>query len=144
MRRSTGLAGFVAGICAMWVIGCASSAKCPQSGGQKVSDKPSGRLIHCVFFTCKEGTPDSEIDSLVADAYNLLAKVPGVKRVDSGRRDERLNREVNNRTYTVGLLVEFDDKAGHDIYADHPTHMEYVNKHKEHWTKVEVFDYVAK
>lgn len=100
-----------------------------------------GKFIHCVFFTLKPGTPDTEIDSLIGDAQALLAKIPSVRRIDSGRRDPRFNRDVNDKDYTVGLLVCFDDKDGHDIYADHPLHLEFLSRHKAHWASVRVFDF---
>ena len=101
------------------------------------------KYVHAVYFTCKPGTPDSEIDALVADGYALLSKVPSVRLVDSGRRDSDALRDVNVTDYDVGLIVYFDDRAGHDLYADHPKHLEYVEKHKAHWATVRVYDFVA-
>ena len=101
-------------------------------------------FVHAVLFNMKSGTPEAEIDSLVADAYQLLAKVPTVRRIDSGRREVLMQRDVNDKAFTVGLTVYFDDKAGHDVYATHPLHIDYINKHKDHWAAVRVFDFVAK
>jgi hypothetical protein len=101
------------------------------------------KYVHAVFFTCKDGTPDAEIDALIADGNDLLGRIPTVRRVDTGRRDPEATREVNVTDYHVGLVVYFDDRAGHDVYADHPNHLEYVAKHKDHWAKVRVLDFIA-
>jgi hypothetical protein len=102
------------------------------------------RYVHAVFFTCKPGTPDSEIESLVADGYKLLAQVPSVRQLESGRRDLEAVRDVNVKDYDVGLVVYFDDRAGHDVYAQHPRHLEYIDRHKSNWETVRVFDFIAK
>jgi len=103
----------------------------------------SPKYVHAVFFTCKPGTPVSEVDQLVADGYELLAKVPSVRRVQTGRRDVDAARDVNVTDYDVGLLVHFDDKRGYDEYEKHPTHRKYVEKHKQHWSNVRVCDFIA-
>ena len=104
----------------------------------------SPKYVHAVYFTCKPGTPDGQIDALVADGYELLAKVPTVRRVETGRRDVEADRDVNATDYDVGLIVYFDDKAGLDAYIEHPTHVQYVEKHKTHWETVRVFDFAAR
>lgn len=113
-------------------------AASPSTGGAA-----PGKFVHCVFFTCKPGTPDTAIDALVADAERILARIPSVRQIESGRRDARMVRDVNEKDYTVGLVVYFDDKAGHDIYNEHPLHQEYVAKHKPHWAGVKVYDFQA-
>ena len=99
--------------------------------------------VHCVFFACKAGTPAAEIDAQVADARAILARIPTVREIESGQRDETVNRDVSVTDYEIGLVVFFDDKPGYDVYSDHPLHLEYIGKHKDKWTGVRVFDYVA-
>lgn len=101
-------------------------------------------FVHVVLFTVKPATPDDRIDAQVADAYTLLATIPTVRHIQSGRREQAMQREVNNREFEIGLVVHFDDKAGHDVYAAHETHLAYVEKHKAIWAKVEVSDFVAR
>jgi hypothetical protein len=139
----------------MWAViglmlllsGC--QATDPHTGAQWTGSMaaPNGgggsKLVHAVFFTMRPGTPDSEVDALIADAQQLLSRIPTVRRVDSGRRDPSFTRDVNDKDFTVGLVVYFDDKAGHDVYQDHDLHQQYVSKHKDHWATVRVFDFVA-
>src|SRR5687768_17572240 len=121
--------------------GCASTevSKCSNTTVQHAPAEP--KFVHAVFFTMKPDTSESAIDSLVDDAYTMLAKIPAVRKIESGRRDERMMRDVNDKDFTVGLMVYFDDKAGHDAYSDHPLHTEYVAKNKEHWANVRVYDF---
>jgi hypothetical protein len=99
--------------------------------------------VHCVFFTFKPGTAKSEIDAQIASGRELLAKIPTVRKLDTGQRDPEAVRDVNDKDYEVGLVVCFDNKAGHDVYATHPLHMEYIDRHKPHWARVRVFDYLS-
>ncbi len=99
--------------------------------------------VHCVFFTFKPGTAKSEIDAQIASGRELLAKVPTVRRLETGHRDETMNRDVSVTDFDLGLVVLFDDRAGHDVYANHPLHLEYINRHKPHWAGVRVFDYLS-
>jgi len=101
-------------------------------------------FVHVVLFTMKPGTPDDAIDAQVNDAYDMLAQVPTVRHIQSGRREHALQRDVNNQEFEIGLAVHFDDKAGHDIYNTHETHVAYVEKHRANWAKVEVSDFVAR
>jgi len=126
MRSLTTTVGGLVCLAALGAAGCASP-----------------KYVHAVFFTCKPGTPDSEIDALVADGYKLLSKVPSVRKLDTGRRDPGAERDVNVKDYNVGLLVYFDDRRGCDQYTDHPLHKQYVEKHKPYWSQVRVCDFVA-
>lgn len=99
--------------------------------------------VHCVYFTCNPDVPASQIDAQVADAADLLGKIPSVRLVRSGRRDVAMQRDVNATDYDIGLTVLFDDKAGLQLYADHPLHLEYIGKYKQNWQRVRVYDFVT-
>jgi hypothetical protein len=103
----------------------------------------SPKYVHAVYFTCHDGTSDAEIDALIADGHKLLGDIPTVQRVETGRRDPCADRDVNVTDYDVGLIVYFDNREGHDVYQDHPKHLEYVRKHKPNWTQVRVCDFVT-
>lgn len=122
--------------------GCADSAT---SGPRRTGEAAAGTgpFVHVVFFDLKPGTSPAASDKLVEDAYRLLAKIPTVRRLDSGPRVLEMQREVNDQTFSIGLAVYFDDKAGHDVYATHPLHVDFIEQNKEHWGKVRVFDFVA-
>ena len=101
------------------------------------------RFVHCVFFTLKPEVKDDQITEFIRDCY-LLKQVPSVRKLEAGRRDERMTRDVNVTDYTIGLVVYFDDKEGHDLYNAHALHQKLVEKHKDQWSKVRVFDFDAK
>lgn len=99
--------------------------------------------IHCVFFTCKPNTADEAIQAQIDDGQELLAKIPSVKLLRTGRRDIDMQREISVTDYEIGLVVMCDDKAGYNVYANHPLHLEYILRHKPIWNRVRVCDYIV-
>ncbi len=131
-------------LAALWILpaGCASTRPGPNGAGQPVGAK-SSKFVHAVFFTFKPEVTDEQTAEFIRDCY-ALKKIQAVRKLDAGRRDERMTRDVNVTDYTVGLVVYFNDMAGHDEYIAHPVHQELVDKHKDKWASVRVFDFDAK
>ncbi|NLX14839.1 MAG: Dabb family protein [Phycisphaerales bacterium] len=102
------------------------------------------RYVHAVFFSFKEGTPPAEMEALASDSIEQLSKIPSVRKIASGPRDAQALREVNVADFDIGLVVYFDDKAGYDLYENHPIHEQYVQKYRSSWAQVRVFDFIAK
>lgn len=146
--HTTAILVALVGLIGLAIAGCSGTEGGPQrttaTCGGSTTTSGSAKFVHAVFFTLKENTPEAEIDSLIADADQLLAKIPSVRKIDSGRRDTRMDRDVNDKDFTVGLVVYFDDKEGHDVYSAHPLHQQYIEKHKAYWAGVKVFDFVAR
>ncbi|UCD27472.1 MAG: Dabb family protein, partial [Planctomycetota bacterium] len=61
------------------------------------------KYVHAVFFTLKPDTPQSQIDRLVDDCCTMLPKVPSVRKIESGKRDVKADRKVNDKNFHVGL-----------------------------------------
>ena len=57
-----------------------------------------------------------------------------------GIRDAGLDREVNDADFDVSLVVVFENRQTHDVYQDHPEHLTFVERNKQTWRSVRVFD----
>jgi hypothetical protein len=99
-------------------------------------------IVHAVFFELKPGLSDAQVRDFIEGCYRL-ADIPSVRQIEVGPRDERMQREVNDQKFGIGLVVYFDDKAGHDLYQDHPIHLEMIQNHREKWAGVRVFDFTT-
>lgn len=99
--------------------------------------------VHCVYFTCKEGTSEAAIQALAVDGEAMLKDIPSVRRIHCGPRDATMQRDVNDTAYDVGLCVLFDDKAGYELYSAHEHHQAFLAKHRDGWAEVRVFDFVG-
>ena len=96
-------------------------------------------LAHNVFFTLKDKS-DESVATFVETARHYLAGHDGVAFFAVGGLNNELDRPVNDQDFQVALHVVFDDKAAHDVYQVHERHLEFIDKNKERWEKVRVFD----
>src|SRR5262249_23217950 len=106
------------------------------------ADKADAPYIHAVIFYLKKDAPKDEAKALIADATELLAKIPTVRGVKAGLPAEKSTPKFAVTDYQVGLLVFFDNFDGLKTYLDHPLHVKYVEKHEKHIDKVVVYDFI--
>jgi hypothetical protein len=109
---------------------------------QKEKAKEKKMLVHNVFFTLKERTPENR-QKLVEACKKHLTKHDGEVFFSCGPLCEDLKREVNDTAFDVALTIVFEDKAAHDKYQDHKRHLQFIKENKDLWTKVRVFDNYA-
>ena len=105
--------------------------------------KTAGRagFVHTVIFYLKKDVPDSTVDTVIADARDLLSQVPAVRGLKVGRRSERSNESRNDKEFQIGLLVLFDGYDGLQEYMQHPKHKEFVARHLKKFENIKVFDF---
>lgn len=128
MKRLLLLSVLLSGLCA--------------GGETRAADKPEAPYVHAVIFYLKKDAPKDEAKALIADASELLAKIPTVRLVKAGVPADKATPKVAVTDYQVGLLVLFDNYDGLKTYLDHPLHTKYVEKHEKHIDKVLVYDFL--
>lgn len=96
------------------------------------------RLAHQVFFTLKNRTA-ADVDALVTDCQEYLAGHDGLVQFAVGRREPKYTRPVNV-DYDVALHTVFADQAAHDAYQTAPRHLQFIDRNKETWASVQIFD----
>ncbi len=101
--------------------------------------KKGPQIGHMVFFKLKESTPANR-KKLVADCRKYLTDHEGTVHFSAGVIGEQFKSEVNDREFDVALHVVFANKAAHDVYQDHPRHLDFIKDNKDTWEKVRVFD----
>ncbi|MCX7044389.1 MAG: Dabb family protein [Candidatus Sumerlaeota bacterium] len=98
-------------------------------------------FIHTVYFWLMPRTTNEAREQLVNDCREYLGKIPTVRHLWAGR-PAMTPREVVDNSYGVGLTVILDDAQAHEVYQDHPLHLEFIKRNKEHWARVQVYDFV--
>src|SRR5947209_813234 len=68
-----------------------------------------GRLVHVVIFHLKDGSSDDDARGLIADAHEMLAKIPSVREVVAGRQLKTARADQADKGFDVGLFVRFED-----------------------------------
>ena len=97
------------------------------------------RLIHNVFFKCKDDSP-AKVQELLAACKKYLNVQPGIVFFAAGVLCADLTREVNVRDWDVGLHIVFVDKDAHDNYQTDHLHEQFIAENKPNWAAVRVFD----
>ena len=96
-------------------------------------------FLHMVFFWLHEPSQPADSLQLVEGCKQYLSAIPSVLRLEAGVPANTPRTEVDS-SYGVGLLVEFADAAGHDLYQTHPDHIEFQQKCGHLWSRVQVYD----
>ncbi len=97
-------------------------------------------FVHCVYFWLAPEAGSDKAHEMIADCYELLSDIPSVRHIHSGS-PAMTPREVVDNSYSFGLCVIFDDASGHDVYASHPLHVQFMDKHRALWQRVQVYDF---
>jgi hypothetical protein len=79
-------------------------------------------LRHIVLFTFRDDVPPTERAAILDALRDLRASVPSLRSLDVG---ENIS-PARAQGYTHVLHETFDDRAGLEAYAAHPTHVPVV------------------
>ncbi len=99
-------------------------------------------FIHIVYFYLPEGAPSDTAQKLAEGCKKYLPGIPGVVRLAVGY-PAGTPRAVVDNSYGVALVVEYADSAAHDVYQDHPLHLEFIAENKQYWSRVQVYDSIV-
>jgi hypothetical protein len=96
-------------------------------------------FVHCVYFWLKPDlTPDQR--RRFEEDVKTLSRVPAAVHCWIGTPADT-DRPVIDRTYSYGLVVCFNDKAGHDAYQIDPIHEAFADSCKQFWNQVKIYDF---
>ena len=98
-------------------------------------------FVHTVYFWVNPGVGQEAVAAMARDCRELLGKMPMVKHLWAGV-PAGTQRPVVDNSYALGLTVILDDSTGHDAYQAHPQHKEFIARHKQHWSRIQVYDFV--
>ncbi len=100
-------------------------------------------FCHHVYFWLNNPDDPADRDAFEQGLTDLL-NIPEIKMYHIGNPEPgTAGRGVVDGSYTYSYMVFFDDLEGHDIYQDHPVHLEFVENYSHLWNKVVVFDSVS-
>ena len=95
-------------------------------------------FVHCVYFWLKPDLSNEDREAFHEGIESLRA-ADSVRHLWTGTPADT-DRPIIDTTYTFGLIVCFDDKAGHDTYQDHDVHLAFVKKFETFWERVGIYD----
>lgn len=94
--------------------------------------------IHNVYFWLDDNQ-DEGSKAEFEEGLGWLVADPNVKSGYFGKPIAS-DRDVVEGSYTYGLVVFFEDTAGHDRYQVGEPHNRFLDKNMKKWTKVVVYD----
>jgi hypothetical protein len=104
--------------------------------------KEKKQLTHHVFFWLKNPNSKEDFNKLIA-GLNTLKAVETVRAIHIGVPASTEQRDVVDSSYSVSLLLFFDDAAAEKVYQVHPIHEAFVKNHSSLWEKVKVYDSIG-
>ena len=96
---------------------------------------------HMVYFQLKDNA-EVQVEAMMAGCKEFLTGHAGTVYFGVGRVADA-DREVNDREFDVALHLVFESEQAHDDYQVASRHLEFVEKFKECWKQVRVFDSVV-
>lgn len=108
-------------------------------GAGTLQDEKGPSLIHTVYFTLHERTPESA-DALVTACRKYLKGHEGELSFQVGKRSPQSVRTVNDLDFDVSISIVFKTRADHDRYQTHARHKQFITEFEPTWARVRVFD----
>jgi hypothetical protein len=96
-------------------------------------------LIHSVFFWLKPELTQEQRAEFVAGVESLRA-ISSVRSLFLGKPALIVSRPVVDSSYTFTLSITFDGIPGHDAYQVDPIHRGFVDKFRNFWDRVQIYD----
>lgn len=96
------------------------------------------KFVHVVNFYLKPGLSAADVKKF-EEGVSTLGKIESLLVFNVGK-PAKTDRPVIDRSYSYCLLTVFNDEAGHDIYQEHPVHLEFIKNCNTLWDKVVIFD----
>ncbi|MGX5818243.1 amidohydrolase family protein [Chitinophaga lutea] len=104
----------------------------------KLAMSTTKKFVHVVNFYLKPGLSAADVKKF-EQGVSSLGKIETLLVFNVGKPADT-DRPVIDKSYSYCLLTVFNDKAGHDIYQEHPVHLEFIKNCSTLWDKVVVFD----
>ena len=96
-------------------------------------------LVHTVLFWLKDNLSKVEKD-IFNEEVQRLEKISSVDGFYLGSPASTTKRPVVDDGYDFSLTVILKDLAAHDLYQADSIHLEFVDRCKDYWQKVIIYD----
>jgi len=134
---------FLTGTAALSAASLVPAAYAGQHTASEHSQLSLPALTHTVFFWLNNPDSEEDRDALV-EGIKTLREIETVRGLHVGVPASTEERDVVDNSYQVSELLLFDDVEGQDAYQVHPIHERFVENYSHLWSKVVVYDSVAR
>ena len=96
-------------------------------------------LVHTVLFWAKPGLTPAELAEL-RRGIESLGTIKSTEKVYVGTPAGVPDRPVIDKSFTFGLTVICKDVAAHNAYQVDPIHLAFIERCKQYWVRVQIYD----
>ena len=97
-------------------------------------------MQHHVYFWLKPERLNEDDRKTFENSLDKLSAIPLIQSAGWGKPAPTPKRPVIEDSYTYGAYQTFASVADHAAYQVHEDHIEFIEKHKEWWEKVQIMD----
>ena len=97
-------------------------------------------FIHSVYFWLKADL-DDEARGRFLESLHSLNGDGNVRSGYAGAAADTGGRDVVDDSYSYGLVLFFEDRAGHDSYQTGAVHRRFLDAHRTDWERILVYDF---
>lgn len=117
-------------------------AACEQNTEQAYShetESMTGMLQHNVYFYLNDDVTPGEAEEFEAGLKELL-RIETIYKSELGVPAATEDRDVTDHDYAYTIFTWFQTMEDYDVYADHPDHLEFIDRFNHLWADVKVYD----
>lgn len=103
------------------------------------SESSVGMLQHNVYFYLKDDVTAEEKQQFEEGLKELL-KIEEIHKAEMGSPAATDERDVTDHAYAYTIFTWFKTMDDYKVYAEHPDHMDFIEKYNNLWADVRVYD----
>ena len=96
-------------------------------------------LVHTVIFWLKKDLSEDQ-KVVFINEVKTLSEIPSVENFYLGTPAPTPKRPVIEDSYDYAITVVLKDMNAHDDYQVDPIHLDFINKCKDMWERVVIYD----
>ncbi|MGF1637318.1 MAG: Dabb family protein [Cyclobacteriaceae bacterium] len=96
-------------------------------------------LQHNVYFYLNPDVTEEEKRDFL-NGLNALVSIENIHHAEIGVPAETERREVTDHDFAYSIFTWFETMEDHEVYQNHPDHLEFIEKYKHLWKQVKVYD----
>ncbi|MCC5931093.1 MAG: Dabb family protein [Cyclobacteriaceae bacterium] len=99
----------------------------------------TGMLQHNVYFYLKPEVTAAQNQEFVKGLRELIS-ISSIHHAEIGRPGATEKREVVDHSFAYSIFTWFSTLEDHEVYQNHPDHKLFIEKYKDLWASVKVYD----
>ncbi len=106
---------------------------------QKVESQSTNMLQHTVYFYLNSDVTSEEKEQFEKGLEELL-EISAIHKSELGVPAATEERDVTDHGYAYAIYTWFETMEDYKEYAEHPDHLEFIDKYSGLWADVKVYD----